>query len=254
MHVLTTLAKRAGPGGTKALIAESLIVKHQLQIAHRSSGKSPPLTKLFLLLLVLELSGCVSLQTIRPLPSFVAAAIAPGDTVKVVTHDSMESTFVVTEITDTALMGNNQNIAFEDIEELYLRSRDRPSYPCGGSKPLGCSLPKIAYAAAAVGTVAESVWHVPNLGLYVLDDHFYAACVQHDFCYRHGLETYGLSREACDNDFLADMREICGFDPLCRFVARQFYEAVHAKGEKAFRTNDSSYCEYDGPPVPPENS
>ena len=44
IHVLTTLAKRAGPGGAKAIIAESVLLKHQQLIAHRSTGKTPRLT------------------------------------------------------------------------------------------------------------------------------------------------------------------------------------------------------------------
>jgi len=42
--VLTTLAKRAGPGGAKAIIAESVLLKHQQLIARRSVGKTPRLT------------------------------------------------------------------------------------------------------------------------------------------------------------------------------------------------------------------
>ncbi len=44
IHVLTTLAQRAGPGGAKAIIAESVLLKHQQLIAHRSAGKTPKLT------------------------------------------------------------------------------------------------------------------------------------------------------------------------------------------------------------------
>jgi len=44
IHVLTTLAKRAGPGGAKAIIAESVLLKHQQLIARRSVGKTPRLT------------------------------------------------------------------------------------------------------------------------------------------------------------------------------------------------------------------
>jgi len=40
VHVLTKLAKRVSPGGTKALMAESLLVKHQLKIARRSCEKT----------------------------------------------------------------------------------------------------------------------------------------------------------------------------------------------------------------------
>jgi hypothetical protein len=38
------LARRLGPGGAKAIIAESLLVKHRQLIAHRSAGKTPRLT------------------------------------------------------------------------------------------------------------------------------------------------------------------------------------------------------------------
>jgi putative transposase len=44
IHVLTTLAKHAGPGGGKAIIAESVLLKYQQLIAHRSNGKTPRLT------------------------------------------------------------------------------------------------------------------------------------------------------------------------------------------------------------------
>lgn len=44
IHVLTTLAQRAGPGGAKAIIAESVLLKHQQLIACRSAGKTPKLT------------------------------------------------------------------------------------------------------------------------------------------------------------------------------------------------------------------
>ena len=40
IHVLTTLAKRAGPGGAKTIIAESVLLKHQQLIARRAIGKT----------------------------------------------------------------------------------------------------------------------------------------------------------------------------------------------------------------------
>ena len=46
IHVLTTLAKRAGPGGAKTIIAESVLLKHQQLIARRSIGKTLRLTTL----------------------------------------------------------------------------------------------------------------------------------------------------------------------------------------------------------------
>ena len=44
IHLLTTLAKRLGPGGAKAIIAESVLIKHQQLIVRRSTGKTPRLT------------------------------------------------------------------------------------------------------------------------------------------------------------------------------------------------------------------
>ncbi len=46
MHVLTTLAQRVGPGGIKAIIAESVLIKHQQLVVRRSGGKTPRLITL----------------------------------------------------------------------------------------------------------------------------------------------------------------------------------------------------------------
>src|SRR5271166_2224100 len=43
-HLLVTLARLAGPGGVRAVAAESLAVKHQLLIMKRSQRRSPNLT------------------------------------------------------------------------------------------------------------------------------------------------------------------------------------------------------------------
>ena len=44
VHLLVTLARLAGPGGVRAVAAESLAVKHQLLIMKRTRRRSPPLT------------------------------------------------------------------------------------------------------------------------------------------------------------------------------------------------------------------
>ena len=44
IHLLTMLAKRLGPGGAKAIIAESVLIKHQQLIVRRSIRKTPRLT------------------------------------------------------------------------------------------------------------------------------------------------------------------------------------------------------------------
>ena len=44
IHLLTTLATFLRPGGVRAVAAESLLLKHQLLISHRSSRRAPTLT------------------------------------------------------------------------------------------------------------------------------------------------------------------------------------------------------------------
>jgi hypothetical protein len=44
IHLLVSLAKLARPGGVRAVIAESLLLKHQLLIAARSRRRGPNLT------------------------------------------------------------------------------------------------------------------------------------------------------------------------------------------------------------------
>ena len=43
-HLLTTLAKLLGPGGAKAILADSLIMKQQLIVLIRSRRRAPNLT------------------------------------------------------------------------------------------------------------------------------------------------------------------------------------------------------------------
>ena len=40
-HLLTTLAKLLGPGGVKAIVADSLLMKQQLLIIDRSRRRAP---------------------------------------------------------------------------------------------------------------------------------------------------------------------------------------------------------------------
>jgi hypothetical protein len=113
--------------------------------------------------------------------------------------------------------------------------------PCGGSKPLGCSIP------AAVLVVSEDY--------EAQADKFHNACVTHDLCYRHGEATYGMTRKECDAEFLDNMKAACsGFKGLgvldpeefakCQFAAKQTYEAVRTHGEKHFHSTTSTYCAY----------
>ena len=43
LHLLVTIARLAGPGGARSIVAESLPVKHQLLILNRSRKRSPNL-------------------------------------------------------------------------------------------------------------------------------------------------------------------------------------------------------------------
>jgi hypothetical protein len=50
-HLLTTLARLFGPGGAKAIVADSLLMKQQLLIVNRSRRRVPSLTVIDRLLL-----------------------------------------------------------------------------------------------------------------------------------------------------------------------------------------------------------
>ena len=43
LHLLATVARLAGPGGARSVVAESVLVKHQLLILNRSQKRSPNL-------------------------------------------------------------------------------------------------------------------------------------------------------------------------------------------------------------------
>jgi putative transposase len=41
LHLLATVARLAGPGGARAVVAESVLARHQLLILNRSRKRSP---------------------------------------------------------------------------------------------------------------------------------------------------------------------------------------------------------------------
>ena len=49
--LLTTLAKLLGPGGAKAIVTDSLLIKQQLLVVNRSRQRAPNLTVIDRLLL-----------------------------------------------------------------------------------------------------------------------------------------------------------------------------------------------------------
>ena len=46
LHLLTTIAKLLGPGGAKAVVADSLLMKQQLLVVNRSRRRAPNLSAL----------------------------------------------------------------------------------------------------------------------------------------------------------------------------------------------------------------
>ncbi len=44
VQFLTTLARLMGPGGTRAVVAETLLIKHQLVVLNRPRRRAPNLT------------------------------------------------------------------------------------------------------------------------------------------------------------------------------------------------------------------
>jgi len=116
-----------------------------------------------------------------------------------------------------------------------------PPNPCGGTEPLGCSIPPAVLVASR--DYEEQA------------DKFHNACVTHDLCYRHGAATYGTTREECDDEFYENMKAACQgmaglgvLDPAdfakCQVAALETYEAVREHGAKHFRAATSSYCDY----------
>lgn len=54
-HLLTTVARLLGPGGTRAVVVDSLLIKQQFLVIHRSQRRAP-----FFLLIDRILLGCFS--------------------------------------------------------------------------------------------------------------------------------------------------------------------------------------------------
>ena len=46
IHLLTTLAKLLGPGSLKAVLAENLLIKQQLQVINRSRRRAPAMSSI----------------------------------------------------------------------------------------------------------------------------------------------------------------------------------------------------------------
>lgn len=198
--------------------------------------------------------ACTPTHNVKPLPNFVSAGLERGDRVTITTHDDETHEFVITEIRGDVLVGDNAEFALQDIASIRKHAWKRPESPCGGEEPLGCSLPFLVSLASELHSYYR--------------EKFYDACAQHDYCYRHGFVSYGMDRKSCDDEFLVDMQYSCPDEAgsglgkfleavdtsvesrrSCLSVADDFYVAVRRYGEEKFATSNSTYCEYDGPPV-----
>lgn len=71
-----------------------------------------------LLLFALILGSCASHTAVYPDPVNIQSVIKPGDKVKIVTNDNQETEFEVTDVTDEAILGENQKVLFTDIAKL----------------------------------------------------------------------------------------------------------------------------------------
>jgi hypothetical protein len=200
-----------------------------------------------LLLSLALLSACAQWWQVRPYSDFVNVEVNPGDQIRVETRDGERSKLVVVAVRHDRIVGENQTVLLKDIVQLEKRSKTAPANPCSPQVPLGCSTPQWATM------LHDSQAHYTK--------YFYPSCEQHDFCYRHGQSTYGMSKNACDSQFLLDMQTQCHPDNIteillqagasyttCGAVALEFYMAVQKYGANRFNTNTSTYCEYDGPP------
>ncbi len=193
---------------------------------------------------VASLTGCaqvVPAHKIPAKPDFIRAGVQAGDSVEIITNDGEHREFVVQEVTANAIEGPSESVLFSDIQSIVKRSWKEPEHPCGGGLPTGCSIPEVVLLLSTdYERQAEK---------------FRAACVTHDFCYRHGVATYNVTRDECDSDFYDDMKKACkglgGLNVLdveefgkCRIAANQTVATVRRHGEKHFQSNTSTYCEY----------
>jgi len=201
--------------------------------------------RFLLLSSALLLFACVPLQTVRPIPDFVTLAIKAGDKVELQTLAGEHAEFQVSHVDAQSISSPERRFLLNEIAALYVRSRNRPDYPCGGEQALGCSVPGgVKFAEVVVGLTTKGIsWHSEYA------DTFYDACVQHDFCYRHGYKTYGHNKEYCDEEFYNNMLKSCNaVDVACRAVAKEFSWAVKEHAEEgAFQEESGTECLYDGP-------
>ncbi len=190
--------------------------------------------------LLISAYGCshvVPSHDIRAKPAYIQAGVQSGDLVEITTKEGNYRDFVVKDVGTDAIEGPSENIRFNEIESIVKRSWKEPAHPCGGGVPVGCSIPEVVLLLS--GDYKRQA------------EKFHPACVTHDFCYRHGVATYGVTRDECDTAFYSDMKKACkgwgGLDLLdiqafgkCQLAASQTSEVVRRRGEKHFQSTTST--------------
>jgi len=83
----------------------------------RFSFISRGLAVFFLISATVGLS-CASYVKVYPEPINIQSVVKKGDTVKIVTKDNKEIEFVVVEVSDEAIIGENETVLFTDISKL----------------------------------------------------------------------------------------------------------------------------------------
>lgn len=97
--------------------------------------------------------GCApSYAPVYPEPVNIKTIIKPGDTVKVTTKDNKEYEFIVVEITDDAILGETENLLFEDIyilQKMVATSGENIARDIGGAVLI--TIYSVGEAADAIG-------------------------------------------------------------------------------------------------------
>jgi hypothetical protein len=95
----------------------------------------------------LFLQGCATMQPVQvPQTGSGPAAVQVGDTVELTTRAGREHRFPVTEVTDDALVGKDIRVAYADIADLKIASKDEAK-----SKSVMWVLGGVALVALLVG-------------------------------------------------------------------------------------------------------
>ena len=197
-----------------------------------------------IVLALATLTACSQMAPVRSIPAtpeFIMTGVQVGDEVTVVKKSGDKLVIKVQKVTATTIHGSGEEVSIAEIRRVTKRSWTVPANPCGGGQPVGCSIP------AAVTILSDFADE--------MSDRIHPACVVHDYCYRHGFATYGVTKQQCDDDFLQNMKKECrgpaGLNILdvkeyaaCELAADQIYAAVQRNGTPFFRTSTSTKCEY----------